>query len=152
VKVVYYAESTAPPALRIAMVIEAMAPGHAIRYHNLWSFVGFLGRGPDREKVAVLLLDGEEQLLCIYAIKHILWRIPFLLVLPDREKETRALGLRLRPHALCYIDSQASVVRAAFEHTIRNAGRLCIGMEDVFEDCQDATAGVPGISISDRAA
>lgn len=55
--------------------------------------------------IAVLLPAGKNELTALLSLKNLLGDIPIILVLPDRENDTVALGYKLHPRFITYSDS-----------------------------------------------
>jgi hypothetical protein len=104
------------------MIIEAKFPrSTAIElYEDVESLSKTLDEIIDKKTFAVVLAETEEHLLDVYSIKHRLYKAPFLLVLPDREKDTLAMGYRLKPHAVCYVDSTEKEIKSALRNVVRS--------------------------------
>ena len=62
--------------------------------------------------IAVILAASDNDLLTILSISHLLYDVRFILVLPDREDPTVAIGHSLRPRFLSYTDSDFREVTA----------------------------------------
>ncbi|MBL7175664.1 MAG: hypothetical protein ISS66_07535 [Desulfobacteraceae bacterium] len=67
-----------------------------------------LCRPVDRPTIAILAAENKEDLLNIISIRHLLSEIPIILILPDREESTTAMGYTLWPRFLTYVDSNSS--------------------------------------------
>ncbi len=65
--------------------------------------------------VAVICAETFEDLVDIYMIKHLLSGIAFILILPDNEKDTLAMGSLLRPIFTFSIKSNISDIYAALQ-------------------------------------
>jgi hypothetical protein len=59
----------------------------------------------DNNIVALLQLKNKNELTDIFLLKNLLGNIPIILVLPDRENNTIALGYKLCPRFIAYADS-----------------------------------------------
>lgn len=58
------------------------------------------------DDLMVMLLPADEsELTRIIALQELFGDMPIILILPDREKETTALGYKLRPRFITYADS-----------------------------------------------
>jgi len=55
--------------------------------------------------IAVLVPANRSELTDIIALKNIFGDIPIILIIPDRENDTIALGYKLRPRFITYADS-----------------------------------------------
>jgi hypothetical protein len=71
---------------------------------------------PHRNKtVAVICAETFEDLVDIYMIKHLFSRVAFILILPDNEKDTLAMGSLLRPLFTFSIGSNISDINTALQ-------------------------------------
>jgi hypothetical protein len=68
--------------------------------------------------VAVILAENEDDLLMILVISRLLYDLRFILILPDRDEPTIAIGHSLRPRYLSYSDSDFSDVAAVLGRMI----------------------------------
>ena len=70
-------------------------------------------RQPTTERrIAVLLASNRKELLDLLSIRNLLSDIRIILILPDREEITIALGHGLHPRFISYIDSDFKDVGA----------------------------------------
>lgn len=91
---------------RLKRVIQALIPGERLEvYGTVESFSIRLRKPVDNIPVAVIVAGNEDDLLSILSISHLLYDVRFILVLPDRDDGTVAIGHSLRPRFLSYIDS-----------------------------------------------
>jgi len=67
---------------------------------------------PMDQSIAVLLAANLEDLFDLFSIRNLLEEIKIILILPDREKRTVAMGHILRPRFLSYADSNFKDVGA----------------------------------------
>jgi hypothetical protein len=109
--VLFYA--TGDAGERLQKVIQELVPKDKLEIYK--TFEGFserLRKPMDDIPVAVILADSEDDLLTILSISHLLYDVRFILVLPDREDPTVAIGHSLRPRFLSYSDSDFREVTA----------------------------------------
>lgn len=98
---------------RLKRVIQALVPREKLEiYGTVESFSVRLRKPTDEIPVAVIVAGNEDDLLGILSISHLLYDVRFILVLPDREDGTIAIGHSLRPRFLSYIDSDYRDVTA----------------------------------------
>lgn len=94
-------------------IIQALVPREKLEvYGSVKSFSVRLRKPTDDIPVAVVVAGNEDELLGILSISHLLHDVRFILVLPDREDVTIAIGHSLRPRFLSYIDSDYRDVMA----------------------------------------
>lgn len=109
--VIFY--STGGPGERLQRVIKDLVPKERLEIYD--TFDGFserLHHPMDDIPVAVILAASEDDLLSILSISHLLYDVRFILILPDREDATVAIGHSLRPRFLSYADGDFREVTA----------------------------------------
>lgn len=109
--VLFYA--TGDAGERLQRVIQDLVPKEKLEVYK--TFEGFserLRKPMDDIPVAVILAASEDDLLTILSISHLLYDVRFILILPDREDPTVAIGHSLRPRFLSYTDSDFREVTA----------------------------------------
>lgn len=109
--VLYY--STGEPGERLQRMIQDIVPRERLEIFR--TFEGFsdrLRKPMDDIPVAVILAATDDDLLTILSISHLLYDVRFILVLPDREDPTVAIGHSLKPRFLSYTDSDFREVTA----------------------------------------
>jgi len=70
---------------------------------------------------AIIFAENEHELHELIALQEQLQRIPFILILPDQEKDFVTKAHSLRPRYLAYADSDLSDVRDVFKRIIGKA-------------------------------
>ena len=86
-------------------IIESQLPGIDIQpCMDTHSFSKQLIQLQHGNTIAVILTSDEEDLMELYAIKHLLYRVVTILILPDRERDTIALGFRCKPYFMTSIN------------------------------------------------
>jgi hypothetical protein len=101
----FYAPRSDEPTERLQKVIETILPRVNREIHrDLQGLIKRLYEPSDGRRVLVLC-PSKEYLSCIQIIRSLFLSIPVIVVLPDRETETVALGHSLRPRLLTYEDS-----------------------------------------------
>jgi len=79
-------------------------------YRTLDAFSKGLNQ-PSKDKTATIVLaTTERDLLDIYSIKYLFCKTPLMLLLPDRKRDTVAIGHRCGPRSIYYIDSHLSEI------------------------------------------
>ena len=87
-------------------VIEEVIPDDQVQIFRDTKSFGQRLKTPGRPpKAAVLLASTREDLLELKPLNGLLEYIRFILILPDREKETISQGHSLRPRYLSYVDA-----------------------------------------------
>jgi hypothetical protein len=109
--VLFYSTGTAGE--RLQRVIQELVPKEKLEiYRSFEAFSERLRRPMEDIPVAVILAASEDDLLTILSISHLLYDVRFILILPDREDPTVAIGHSLRPRFLSYTDSDFREVAA----------------------------------------
>jgi hypothetical protein len=109
--VIFY--STGGPGERLQRVVQDVVPKERLEIYD--TFNGFserLHHPMDDMPVAVIVAASEDDLLTILSISHLLYDVRFILILPDREDATVAIGHSLRPRFVSYADSDFREVTA----------------------------------------
>jgi hypothetical protein len=71
-----------------------------------------------QKTVAVVSIATEKDLIDLYFIQHLLSKVLLVLLLPDTEPQTIAMGNRLHPCFMCSADIQTSDFIAILENII----------------------------------
>lgn len=66
-------------------------------------------------EIAVISAGSRADLLRLMSLGELLSDLRMILILPDREKETVAMGLTLRPSYFCFADSDLSELGAVLQ-------------------------------------
>ena len=82
-----------------------------------------LSRPSSEEKIVILEASTHADLVKISELHHLLETASLIVLLPDRNPETVALGLSLRPRFLSYADKAGEDVLAVLERVVTNARR-----------------------------
>lgn len=75
---------------------------------------------PKNGTILLLSLSSKEDLIDLLPINNLLFEVRTILVLPDRNDETVALGHALRPRFLSYRDGNFMDVRAVLSKMVEN--------------------------------
>ena len=105
--------STGEPGERLQGMIRDLVPRERLEIYR--TFNGFserLRKPMDDIPVAVILAASGNDLLTILSISHLLYDVRLILILPDREDPTVAIGHSMRPRFLSYTDSDFREVTA----------------------------------------
>jgi len=98
---------------RLQRLVQDLVPKERLEvFSDLGKFSERLRRPTDDRPVAVILAASEDSLLSILSISRLLYDVRFILILPDREDPTVAIGHSLRPRFMSYIDSDFREVTA----------------------------------------
>src|SRR5271157_676469 len=111
--------STGEAGERLQEMVRNLVPKDKLEIYR--TFDGFserLRKPMDDIPVAVILAAGEDDLLTVLSISHLLYDVRFILILPDRDDPTVAIGHSLRPRFLSYTDSDFREVMAVLSKMI----------------------------------
>lgn len=107
-------------AVRLRGIIESLVPKDNWEIFRTVETLSFRLRRPGyRPAIAVFLASSRKDLADILSIHDLLCDIRTILILPDREDDTVALGHALYPRFLSYIDSDFKDVAAVLEKMVR---------------------------------
>ena len=98
---------------------ERLANNIAI-HRNLDKFSDRLRQQGNDKTIPNILAPKEEDLLDIYFIKHLFCKTPFILLLPDRKKDTMAVGYRCKPRFMFYMDTNFAEITEAL-HVLKES-------------------------------
>jgi len=107
VDILYFNTGKSKTGSDLLNIIESQLPGIDIQpCMDTYSFskqLIQLQQG-NANTIAVILTSDEEDLMELYAIKHLLYGVITILILPDRERDTIALGFRCKPYFMTSIN------------------------------------------------
>ena len=86
------------------------------------------GNKPD---IAVLFAVTRRELSALYSIRHLLSDLRFIIVLPDRQKDSVSLGHALYPRFLSYVDGDFKDVAAVLAKMTENIRKEVSGTQAV---------------------
>jgi hypothetical protein len=89
-------------------------------HRDIETFSHRLKKPYKNKAVVVIYAETLEDLIDVYLIKHLLRGISLILILPDNEKDTLAMGSLLRPVFTFNINSSTSDISYALQIFIRN--------------------------------
>jgi len=105
-KTVLYENGLKNIGKQLQIIIHAQSPGLQINIHNSIKHVSQILRQPlNNVTVLILLIDSKEELVQFHSLNPLFDNIRIILILPDRRKETLALGLKLKPSFVSDVDS-----------------------------------------------
>lgn len=104
----------------LRQVLETACPAIQIEWFTNLEHVKtrLLGR-IDKKTLAFILASTEKDLIDLYFFEHLLRKVSLVLVLPDTECDTVALGHRLHPSFLYQDDLESDRCIKAFRAIIR---------------------------------
>ena len=116
----------AHPVQHISTQLQAIAEAVVLRENivvvrSMDQLIRILRQPFNGVVAAIILAETDEELRDLINHKELLLRIPFILILPDQEKDTITKGHALRPRYLTYADSDLSDVRDVFRRIVNKA-------------------------------
>jgi len=116
---VIYANAKNGTAERLHRAIELMVPVEQVTtFMTIDSLERKLRQPAHGLSIAVLLAASRQDLLELHAIKDLLDDIRIILILPDGESETTALGHKLSPRFISYINGNFDDVGAVLRKMV----------------------------------
>ena len=101
---------------RLVAAVRTAIPAEEMEVHqSLEGLHARLARPGKKNDAAVILAASRQELRKFLAISHLLAQVRTVLILPDSEAETVALGHRLRARYLGYADTDLSDLAAVLE-------------------------------------
>ena len=105
----FYAASKKGSGKRIEHIIEGLVPQKDIEiYSTIERFSQRLRRFRGDLYLMVVLTTTADELREVFLIRDLLFDIPLILILPDREPDTISKGHKLRPRFITYADGEFS--------------------------------------------
>ncbi|MBP1749342.1 MAG: hypothetical protein H6Q52_1881 [Deltaproteobacteria bacterium] len=98
----------------LLLAIKLLAPARGLtEFCLIEEFTRKVAEDSDHPMFVVMRPHDEEALIDIYFTRHLLSRIPGILILPNRERHTAALAFRIGPTRIFPCDANHSEVVAA---------------------------------------
>ncbi|MDY6989488.1 MAG: hypothetical protein SWQ30_15690 [Thermodesulfobacteriota bacterium] len=130
-KVIVYASRPNWAAERLCRVIQSVVPRNDIEI--CLNIEGLLGKAcphSNPSSVAVILAATRGELARLMSIRKALTETSLILIIPDSEKETVALGHSLYPRFLSYADGDFRDVAAVLGKMLEHSPAAAAGMMD----------------------
>jgi len=100
----------------LSLLIECCPRQKSIEIHtDILTLSQRLKQSFGKKTVAVICADTFEDLIDIYLIKHLFCGVALILILPDNEKDTLAMGSLLRPLFTFSINSNFFDIHTALQ-------------------------------------
>jgi hypothetical protein len=117
----FYANENEDVGQRLFNMNQGLPPEDRGEFYNtIDDLTRKLQQPRDDLTITVLLAGYREELLDFISIKNLLDRVRIILILPDREKDTISIGLKLYPRFLSYADGNLKDVDAVLKKMIGN--------------------------------
>jgi hypothetical protein len=106
VELIYYSARNGGPDERLRRVIELFFPKESSGiYGNAADLAGALRKSSDASTIVLIRAASKDDLKIVLDMKDLLMDRRIILVLPDRDTSTIAMGHILRPRLLSFEDS-----------------------------------------------
>ena len=100
----------------LSLLIERCPQPKSIEiYSDIEALSQRLKQSYGEKPVAVICAETFEDLIDIYLYKHLFCRVAFILIIPDNEKDTLAMGSLMRPLFTFSINSNISDIHVAMQ-------------------------------------
>ena len=107
----FYSTETGGTGGQLQRLVEALVPEEKVEvYRTIRRLSERLYLPRDSMPIAVLHARSKSELTDIVSLAHLFNDVRIILIVPDREDETIALGHRLRPRFLAFINSDLTKV------------------------------------------
>ena len=101
-KMLYYSSLSPDLLINLDQLIEAYVPDHSLeKFQNIEIFKEKLSQSSNNVSI-VLLAAGKDTLKKLQIFLSQLQKLRLVVILPDKDQETVALGNKLNPHFLSY--------------------------------------------------
>lgn len=121
--VVYYARTLDGTASMIVDIVTAHGRGGRLCLcETVQDFVEKLSKPLDKEIFAVFMAQEEDDLVDLYVMREGLIGIPLILVLPDHERLTMAMGYGLPPTFTYFMGDDLAKVGDALRELLKQSG------------------------------
>ncbi len=120
-KLIYCSTGTSSAGDRLHRIVESFAVGMTLEiYQDFHGLFSRLCQPKYDVAVAVLFAGNRKMLLDLLSIRDLLLDLRIILIIPERDDQTMALGRKLFPRFVSYADSNFSDVGAVLEKMIAN--------------------------------
>ena len=93
---------------------------HVERYTTIACLAKRLLQNLETRTIAVVQAASEQDLIDLYFIQHLLRKVGLVLLLPDTERDTIAMGHRLHPSYMCNGNNNLSEITEALRSIVVN--------------------------------
>jgi hypothetical protein len=125
-KTVLYADDLTTLGETLKSIIQAQVSGIQVEDCNSIEHISQILRQPlNNVSVVVFLIASMEELVQINSMHTLFDNIRVILILPDRKKDTIALGLKLKTSFISYVDSDLQDVTSVLNQIIKSRCQHC---------------------------
>lgn len=104
----------------IGIVKTSVPEAHVEYYATIRGFAERLRQKLDTKTIAIVRASSDHELIDLYFVQHLLSRVVLVLLLPDQERLTIAMGHRLHPCFMCTVDGDPLEFQEALESIARH--------------------------------
>lgn len=109
---------------RIQEIIETVIPRQRLETYQTMNGLASRLRQPFADfRIAILIASSKEELFEFLSIHELLSGLKIIIILPDREHDTIAKALRLRPRFLTFYDGDFNEVSAVLCKMLKSYSR-----------------------------
>jgi hypothetical protein len=127
ITILFYASEASGVEERLHKVVEGLASRRSLEVHRTMESLSERLTMPVYDtSIVVLLVANRKELMEVAAVQHLFYDVRSILILPNRDSDTMAIGHSLRPRFVTFRDSDFSDVEAVLHkmieryHTPRN--------------------------------
>ncbi len=103
--ILLYTRSEEETEQRFRSAIETAVAGRTVNVSDdIGSLTGWLSDSPYSGTILLILVDTKEDLVELLSVRKLLFDVRTILVLPDKNSDTVAIGHSLRPRFISYKD------------------------------------------------
>ena len=124
-KTILYANGIKDTGERLENIIQARVPGMQVEIYNSIELLFQILRRPlNNVSVVILLVASKDELVQFNVMNPLFDNIRVILILPDRNKDTLALGLKLKTSFVSYIDSNLQDVASVLGQILKKTKEI----------------------------
>ncbi len=118
--IIFYLPETTEVGKRIQKIVEKIEFQAETEVYRDMDGLSYRLRQPKAvPTIATILAATQKDLKELTSIQHLLSGIPTVVILPDREKETTAVGYTFSPRFLTYVDSNLDEIVAVLDKMVK---------------------------------
>jgi hypothetical protein len=118
--ILLYAKSEEETSRRFREALKDVLAGEDVRVSSdIGNLTEWLSEAPCIGTILLILVDSREDLAELFSIKKLLFDVRTILVLPDKNSDTVAIGHLLRPRFISYRDGNFLDVAAVLARMIK---------------------------------
>lgn len=138
-RILYYAAPGGEKGRELIGIVKTCMSEADVEYHaTVGGFAERLRQKLGTKTIAIVRASSDQDLIDLYFVQHLLSRVVLVLLLPDNERLTVAMGHRLHPCFMCTVDADS----LAFAGALRSIAYRAFAPEpmDAFRNPFEALA------------